>query len=252
MKFGGAAVSRPEAFGDIAKIILDRQKQYDRVICVVSAMGDTTDALIRLAYQVNDNPPKREVDMLVTVGERVSASLLAMALQGKGSQAISFTGSQAGIITCETHSGAKIVDVRPHRLLPHLAEQKVVVVAGFQGVSTKGEITTLGRGGSDTTAVALGCAFGAAKVEFYKDVPGIYRHNPKDDPHQEPLARLDYEEALRIVCATGSEVLHPRCVELARKNALRLHVLSFKSYSEERGGTWIFSDVRPPESAVFE
>ena len=170
MKFGGAAVATPQHFSKIADIILQRLKEYNRIAVVVSAMGDTTNQLISLATQVNDTPPRREYDMLVSVGERISISLLAMALAAKKHSAVSFTGSQSGIITCSNHSEARIVDVKPHRLLPVLDSGSVVIVAGFQGVSKQGEITTLGRGGSDTSAVALAIALGAIKVEFYKDV----------------------------------------------------------------------------------
>ncbi|MFN4174875.1 MAG: aspartate kinase, partial [Parachlamydiaceae bacterium] len=172
LKFGGASVAEPEHFSKIADIILYRKKEFNNIVVVVSAMGDTTNKLIDLAKKVNPNPPRREYDMLVSVGERISISLLAMALALKGQDAISFTGSQSGIITTEEHSEARIIDVKPNRLQPHLQAGKVVIVAGFQGVSKSGEITTLGRGGSDTTAVALAVALKAEKVEFYKDVIG--------------------------------------------------------------------------------
>lgn len=226
MKFGGAAVATPEHFSRIADIILQRKKEYQKVIVVVSAMGDTTDQLIRLAKQVNPDPPQREYDMLVTVGERISISLLAMALAAKNTEAISFTGSQSGIITSEKHTEARIVDVRPTRLLSHLERDKIVIVAGFQGVSRKGEITTLGRGGSDTTAVALGVALGAERVEFYKDVPGIFTDDPKNNPSATHLKALGYDDALEIV-SKGSGVLHPRSIRLASKNNLVLYVRTF-------------------------
>jgi len=179
-----------------------------------------------LAKQVNPDPPRREYDMLVSVGERISISLLAMALAAKNHQAISFTGSQSGIITCDKHSNARIVEVRPHRLIPILDSGSVVIVAGFQGVSRKGEITTLGRGGSDTSAVALGIALGASKVEFYKDVPGIFSEDPKVTPQAPFLPNLSYEEALAII-HQGAKVLQARSIELAQKNVMPLHVLSF-------------------------
>jgi aspartate kinase len=226
MKFGGAAVATPAHFSKIAHIILQRQKEYRRIAVVVSAMGDTTDQLISLAKQVNSDPPRREYDMLVSVGERISISLLAMALASKNHQAVSFTGSQSGIITCDKHSNARIVDVRPHRLIPVLDSGSVVIVAGFQGVSRKGEITTLGRGGSDTSAVALAIALGATKVEFYKDVPGIFTEDPKVTPHAPFLPVLSYAEALAII-HQGAKVLQARSIELAHKNAMPLHVLSF-------------------------
>ncbi len=232
MKFGGASVATPQHFSRIADIILQRQRAYQRIAVVVSAMGDTTDQLITLAKQVHDNPPRREYDMLVSVGERISISLLAMALAAKQHQAVSFTGSQSGIITCSNHSEARIVDVRPHRLLPVLDRGSVVIVAGFQGVSQRGEITTLGRGGSDTSAVALAVAIGAEKVEFYKDVPGIYPEDPKKAPHSQLIPQLSYEEALHII-SRGAQVLQARSVKLAWRNAMPLHVLSFEHFDAE-------------------
>jgi aspartate kinase len=249
MKFGGAAVSTPEQFKKIAEIIISRLQEFPRIAVVVSAMGDTTDQLIALAKKVNDNPSRRELDMLLSVGERVSISLLAMALALKNKEGISFTGSQSGIITSSNHADARIIDVKPFRLLSNLDAGRVVIVAGFQGVSREGEITTLGRGGSDTTAVALGIALKASKVEFYKDVSGIYKEDPKKNPLSPVFAKLSYDEALAIVC-NGAKVLHPRCIVLAAKNRLPLHVLSFhnpqKNFLE---GTWINAET--PSSEVL-
>lgn len=179
--------------------------------------------------------------MLVSVGERVSIALLAMALSLKGKEAVSFTGSQSGIITCANHTEAKIVDVRPYRLMPVLQKGQIAIVAGFQGVSVEGEITTLGRGGSDTTAVALAVALGAQKVEFYKDVQGIYSADPKKDSHARLLPTLDYAEA-REIASNGAKVLHPRCIELAEKNGVLLSVLSFQNPTE--GGSLVGSGAR--------
>lgn len=237
MKFGGASVATPERFSAIADLIVAKQKEYQRIVVVVSAMGNTTDELLNLARKVHPNPPRREQDMLVSVGERISISLLAMALDLKGKEAISFTGSQSGIITSTEHAEARIIEVRPHRLLKGLEEGKIVIVAGFQGVSQKGEITTLGRGGSDTTAVALGIALQAEKVEFYKDVPGIFEQDPKIHPQAIRYERLSYEQALEMT-RKGAKVLHHRCVELAAKNGLPLHVLSF---TDQAQGTLIGS-----------
>ncbi len=250
MKFGGASVASPEHFSKIADIIIARLKEDLRLIVVVSAMGKTTDQLIELAKQVHPNPPRREYDMLVSVGERISISLLAMALALKGCEAISFTGSQSGIITTDDHTEARIVDVRPHRLLPCLEAGKVVIVAGFQGVSRKGEITTLGRGGSDTSAVALAAAFHAS-VEFYKDVPGIFSEDPKLNSAAQVFRSLTYEEALEIA-NKGAKVLHPRSISLAARNLLPLHVRSFDLYQTEPG-TFIRSQdsSRTPEP-VYE
>jgi aspartate kinase len=225
MKFGGASVASSEQFALIADIILKKAADA-RIVVVVSAMGDTTDQLLALARRVHPQPPPREQDMLISVGERISIALLAMALQLKKREAISFTGSQSGIITTSEHSEARIIAVKPERLLRALDVGNVVIVAGFQGVSRNGEITTLGRGGSDTTAVALGVALHAARVEFYKDVQGIYSEDPKKNAEAVHFPHLSYLEALDIV-QKGRKVLHPRCIELAAKNDLLLHVVSF-------------------------
>jgi aspartate kinase len=226
MKFGGASVATPEQFSKISDIIISRLEDYKKIVVVISAMGNTTDQLLTLAKKVNENPPTRELDMLISVGERISISLLAMSLAAKGQEAISFTGSQSGIVTCGNHSEARIMAVKPTRLLPHLENGKIVIVAGFQGVSSGGEITTLGRGGSDTTAVALGVALRAEKVEFYKDVPGIFAEDPKINPLSTYFPSLSYEQALEIM-QKGAKVLHPRSILLALRNRLPLHVISF-------------------------
>lgn len=233
MKFGGASVATPEQFSGIADIIIDRMQEHPQVVVVVSAMGKTTDQLVELARQVNPEPPRREYDMLISVGERISISLLAMALAKKQYRACSFTGSQSGIITTEEHTEARILNVKPDRLRSCLADGKVVIVAGFQGVSRKGEITTLGRGGSDTSAVALAAAFGS-KVEFYKDVPGIFSADPKCHSEAFVHPKLTYQDALDIV-NRGAKVLHPRSIELAEKNGLTLHVRSFDEYKVTAG-----------------
>lgn len=239
MKFGGAAVATPDHFSRIANIIIDRAREYERIVTVVSAMGNTTDQLIALAKQVHPDPPRREYDMLVTVGERISIALLAMALAKKKYDAVSFTGSQSGIITCGQHTEARIIEVRPHRILPVLESGKVAIVAGFQGVSRGGEITTLGRGGSDTTAVALGVSLGADRVEFYKDVPGVFNEDPKKCSAACMFSRLTYDAALDIV-QRGAKILHPRSIQLARKNKLILHVRSFNEVDgTQQEGTMI-------------
>lgn len=249
MKFGGAAVATPQQFSCIAGIILQRLCEYQRIAVVVSAMGDTTDQLIHLAKQVNGNPPRREYDMLVSVGERISISLLAMALACRNHQAVSFTGSQSGIITCSNHSDARIIDVKPHRLLPVLSAGSVAIVAGFQGVSRNGEITTLGRGGSDTTAVALAIALGASKVEFFKDVPGMFSEDPKKNPLATLHPQLTYADALQII-HKGAKVLQSRCVDLASKNGIPLHIHSFQDFDGGKyPGTMIIhpSGYRSPQ-----
>lgn len=250
MKFGGASVATPEHFSKIADIIIAKRKDHKRVIIVVSAMGNTTNDLISLAKQVNPSPPQREFDMLVTVGERISIALLAMALAGKQAEAVSFTGSQSGIITCNHHTEARIIEVKPHRLLKALDAGKIAIVAGFQGVSQEGEITTLGRGGSDTTAVALGIALNAERVEFYKDVPGIFTEDPKKNPKAEHLETLSYDAALSIV-EKGAKVLHDRCIRLAAKNRLTLHVRSFLG---EEKHTMIRGEPRrvEPHVSIYE
>jgi aspartate kinase len=226
MKFGGAAVASIDQFAVIADMIIDRSKKYSNIVVTISAMGDTTDDLINLAKKVHSNPPRREYDMLVSAGERISMALLAMALEKKGLPAISFTGSQSGIITCENHSNAKILSVKPHRILDQLLTGKIVIVAGFQGVSLSGEITTLGRGGSDTTAVALAAALAAEKVEFFKDVDGIYDHDPKINPLAKLQRNLTYDQALEIT-KECPQVLQQRCIHLAKKNNILLSVLPF-------------------------
>lgn len=238
MKFGGAAVSSPDHFGAIANIIIERKVHYPRVVVVVSAMGDTTDELISLAQRVHPAPPRREMDMLVSVGERISIALLAMALDAKGCKAISFTGSQSGIMTTTDHADARIVDVRPQRVVRHLGEGTVVIAAGFQGMSSAGEITTLGRGGSDTTAVALGVALDATKVEFFKDVAGVFDADPKTCKSAKLLPHLSFDEALAIM-KNGAQVLQARCVFLAQSNNLPLHVLPFENHTRQDVGTWI-------------
>jgi aspartate kinase len=228
MKFGGASVATSESFHKIAKIIIERSLLHKKIVVVVSAMANSTDQLLELARQVHPNPPTREQDMLVSVGERISIALLAMALAKEGVEAVSFTGSQSGIITCENHSDARIVDIKPKRLIDALDKGQVAIVAGFQGVSRKGEITTLGRGGSDTSAVALAVALRAPKVEFYKDVPGIFDSDPKMNPQAKVLPKLNYTDALALAKA-GAKVLHARSIELAEKNGVELSVLSFQN-----------------------
>ena len=251
LKFGGASVESPQSFSQIAEIIIDRAKTYANIAVVVSAMGDTTDKLIALAKEVHPEPPQRECDMLITVGERISISLLAMALAKKGVSAVSFTGSQSGIITCSQHQEAKILDVRPRRLFSAFQEKKIAIVAGFQGVSLNGEITTLGRGGSDTSAVALGVSLRASHVEFFKDVPGIFNVDPKLDVQAKQYMQLSYKEAIEIA-RHGAKVMHQRGIHLAKKNALPLFVTTFK----EKGGglgTWIVDrNLESPPVPLYE
>jgi aspartate kinase len=252
MKFGGAAVATPEAIGQIAEIICQKRKDFSSVLVVTSAMGKTTDELIATARKVHPEPPHRELDMLLTVGERISMSLLAMALQRRGVPAASYTGSQAGIVTTEAHTDAQIIDVRPRRLEATLERGEVAVVAGFQGVSRTQEITTLGRGGSDTTAVALGLALRATHIEFYKDVAGIHEADPKLVPGSALLPELNFDEALAIV-TKGAKILHARALRLAARNGLPLHLLSFLDpLCMHTRGTWIRSALPRLSEPAYE
>lgn len=248
MKFGGGILEGSECFHRIADLIVKKKHEYDRIGVVVSAMRGVTNHLIALAQSVNPDPPSREYDMLVSVGERVSIALLAMALSARGIEAVSFTGSQSGVITTAEHRDAKIVDVRPYRLLPHLEAGRIVIVAGFQGVSESKEITTLGRGGSDTTAVALAIALGAEKVLFYKDVEGIFPMDPKVESGTKAYEQLTYDEAIAIVKRTGG-VLHVRAIEMAKRNGLPLQVAPF--WEDLREGTEIMGEKCPIEK-VYE
>ncbi|HPE85383.1 MAG TPA: hypothetical protein PLO43_04325 [Chlamydiales bacterium] len=234
LKFGGAALENLER---VADLVVENKAKCCQLVVVVSAMGDMTDHLLQLARDVHPNPPKREQDMLISVGERISMALLAMALDKRGVKALSLTGSQSGVMTCTAHGEAEIVEVRTKRVQRHLDEGYVVIVAGFQGVSLEGEITTLGRGGSDTTAVAVGAALGAEKVVFYKDVDGIYSSDPKEDVNAVCFEQLDYDDALPL-CEKGG-VVHPRAIRWAAKAQLPLHVSSF---SKQGVGTTIASN----------
>ncbi|NGX50682.1 MAG: Aspartate kinase [Chlamydiae bacterium] len=247
MKFGGAALESPSHFSNVAEIIAEKKLHYDHLVVVVSAMGGVTDELMGLAHQVAKEPAEREMDMLLSVGERISMSLLAMALSDLGVEAISLTGSQSGIITSSRHREAEILTVRPQRINHHLERGEIVIVAGFQGVSAEREITTLGRGGSDTSAVALAIALAAEKVEFYKDVEGIYSQDPKKNPRAALLEKLTFEEALKF-----QNPLHSRSILLASKNNLPLHILSFKrDLREHFPGSWIEGSATKKE-AVYE
>src|SRR5215831_18068387 len=214
-KYGGACLETPAKVRAVAKNLADLHAQGKRVVVVVSAMGKTTDQLIEMAYQVSPRPNRRELDMLLTTGERISMSLMSMALSDLGVPAISFTGSQAGVMTDDSHSSARILDVRPVRVREELDRGRVVVLAGFQGVNpvTK-EITTLGRGGSDTTAVAMAAALQAERCEIIKEVDGICSADPRIVADAKPLRRVDFA-SLSEMCFLGAKVLHFRSVELA-------------------------------------
>lgn len=250
LKFGGAALSKVSNIHFAAQIIKDKLFFFEKVIIVVSAMGKMTDRLLKLAHKISDNPPLREQDMLISVGERISMSLLAMALHKEGIESKSFTGSQSGIITTNDHLNAKIIDVRPFRLIESLENYRVVIVAGFQGVSQLKEITTLGRGGSDTTAVALAIALNSDSVEFYKDVDGIYDDDPKINPSAIINNNLGYEEALKIINRCEKKILHPRAVELAKKNKIDLKIVSYEN--PEVFGTIISGAKTKPKQLIYE
>ncbi len=241
-KYGGSSVSDAERIKHVAQRIVARRRAGDDVVVVVSAMGDTTDELIDLAEQVTPLPHPRELDMLLTAGERISMALLAMAIANLGHEARSYTGSQAGVITDSAHGKARIIDVTPGRIRTALDDGAVVIVAGFQGVSqdTK-EITTLGRGGSDTTAVALAAALGADVCEIYTDVDGVFSADPRIVPSARRLPSITYEEMLEMAAA-GAKVLHLRCVEYARRYDLPIHVRS--SFSS-REGTYVIAAGAP-------
>jgi aspartate kinase len=235
-KYGGSSVADAVSIKRVAQRIVATKKAGHDVVVVVSAMGDTTDELIDLANDISPLPMGRELDMLLTAGERISMALLAMAIGTLGQEARSFTGSQAGVITDSEHGRAKIIDVTPGRLQAAIAEGAVAIVAGFQGVSqTTKDITTLGRGGSDTTAAALAAALSADVCEIYSDVDGIFTADPRIVPNARQIPRISYEEALEMT-ANGAKILHLRCVEYARRNDIPIHVRS--SFSD-RPGTWV-------------
>ncbi len=235
-KYGGSSVADAAGIKRVAQRIATTRKGGADVVVVVSAMGDTTDELYDLARDVSPLPPGRELDMLLTAGERISMALLAMAIGNLGHQARSFTGSQAGVITDSSHGKAKIIDVTPGRIEQALAAGAIAIVAGFQGVSqVSKDITTLGRGGSDTTAVALAAALGAEVCEIYSDVDGVYTADPRIVPTAHRLATISTEEMLEMA-ACGAKILHLRCVEYARQHQLPIHVRS--SFSN-RPGTWV-------------
>ena len=213
-KYGGTSVADAEAIKNVARRIIARKNKGDRMVVVVSAMGDTTDDLIKLAHQVSEKPGERELDALLSTGELVASTLVAMAIRSMESEAISLSGAQAGIRTDANHSRARIVEIDPSRMQRELDEGKIVIVAGFQGITDGLDITTLGRGGSDTTAVALAASLKADACEKYTDVDGIYTADPRVVPEARPLRDLSYEEMLEIA-AYGSKVVHPRAVELA-------------------------------------
>jgi len=247
-KYGGTSVADPERMRNVARHIAATKAQDNQLVIVVSAMGKATDNLLDLARQVSSAPTGREMDMLLTTGERISMSLLCMALQDLGVDAMSFTGSQVGIITDTVHGRAKILEIKGDRVREALSEGKVAVVAGFQGVSTAKEITTLGRGGSDTTAVALAAALKADVCEIYTDVTGVFTADPRIVPQARKLKHLEFDEMLEMAGA-GSKVLALRSVEFARNHNVPIHVRS--SFTWEQG-TWVTGEVRKGEQNMEE
>jgi aspartate kinase len=235
-KYGGSSVADAEGIKRVARRIVTTRKGGNDVVVIVSAMGDTTDDLFDLAHGVTPAPPPRELDMLLTAGERISAALLAMAIESLGVHARSFTGSQAGVITTAQHGDARIIDITPSRISSALSEGDVAIIAGFQGVSqdTK-DVTTLGRGASDTTAVALAAALGADVCEIYTDVDGVFTADPRIVATARRISSISSEEMLEMA-ASGAKVLHLRCVEYARRFGVKVHVRS--SFSQ-REGTWV-------------
>jgi aspartate kinase len=235
MKFGGSSVADPEKIKNVAQRLVDARERGIRVVATVSAMGDTTDGLLALAHEVSPDPYPRELDMLLSTGERIACALVAMAVHDFGYEAVSYTGSQAGIITDPVHTKAKIREITPVRVLEALDQGRIVLVAGYQGFSRDTmDVTTLGRGGTDATAVALAAALGAS-CEIYSDVPGIFTADPRIVPEARKLDRVSYEEMLEMA-ASGAKVLMLRAVELARGQGVRVHARS--TFSNEPG-TWI-------------
>ncbi len=237
-KYGGTSVGSPERINHVADRVAHAREEGNEVVVVVSAMGETTDELLEMASQLTPTPEPRELDMLLTSGERIAMSLLAIAVNARGCRAASYTGSQAGIITDTQHGKAKIVEIRPARIRESLEAGNVVILAGFQGLSTEYDITTLGRGGSDTTAVAMAAALGSGVCEIYTDVDGVFTADPRIEPGARRIDRISYEEMLELA-AGGARVLQLRCVEYARKHGVRLHV---RNAAGDHPGTWVVEE----------
>lgn len=248
-KYGGSSVADADSIKRVARRIARARADGHDIIIVISAMGDTTDELMDLALQVSPQPKSRELDMLLTTGERQSAALLAMALSDLGVEAVSYTGSQAGIITTATHGNARIIDITPGRIVRSLDEGAVVIVAGFQGVAqTTKDVTTLGRGASDTTAVALAASLGADYCEIYSDVDGVYTADPRIVNGARHIPEICHEEMLEMA-ACGAKILHLRCVEYARREHVPVHV---RSSFTDKPGTWVLPHDQLKGSAMEE
>jgi aspartate kinase len=234
-KYGGTSVGDTDRISSVADRIVRAREQGQAVVAVVSAMGETTDDLLEKASDITPLPEPRELDMLLTAGERIAMSLLAIAVNARGCKAASYTGSQAGIITDTQHGKARIVEIRPRRIKESLDAGNVVILAGFQGLSTDYDITTLGRGGSDTTAVAMAAALGADVCEIYTDVDGVFTADPRTHPEARKIDHISYEEMLELAAA-GARVLQLRCVEYARRHGVKIHV---RNSLGDQPGTWV-------------
>ena len=244
-KYGGTSVGDTDRISSVADRIVRAREQGQDVVAVVSAMGETTDDLLEKASDITPLPEPRELDMLLTAGERIAMSLLAIAVNARGCKAASYTGSQAGIITDTQHGKARIVEIRPQRIKESLDAGNVVILAGFQGLSTDYDITTLGRGGSDTTAVAMAAALGADVCEIYTDVDGVFTADPRTHPEARKIDHISYEEMLELAAA-GARVLQLRCVEYARRHGVKIHV---RNSLGDQPGTWVDEDEDAHEGA---
>ncbi|MDM5188066.1 aspartate kinase [Bacillus sp. DX4.1] len=247
-KFGGTSVGSIQRIQHVADLIIEEYERGHGVVTVVSAMGKSTDELVALATAITENPSKREMDMLLTTGEQVTISLLTMALQAKGYAAISLTGWQAGITTESVHGSARITDINPERIQSHLQEGTIVIIAGFQGLSEEKEITTLGRGGSDTTAVALAAALKAKKCDIYTDVTGVYTTDPRVVKDAFKLDEISYDEMLELA-NLGAGVLHPRAVEFAKNHNV---ILEVRSSMEQENGTIVRGECNMEQQSIVK
>lgn len=246
-KYGGSSVANPDRIKNVARRVARYKKSGHSLVVVVSALGDTTDELLELSGQITADPSKRELDMLMSTGEQISVALLAMALHELGADAISFTGAQVGILTDSSHTRARILDISTRRLREELGRKKIVIVAGFQGMNPKQEITTLGRGGSDLTAVALAKALEADACEIYTDVDGIYTTDPRLVKDAKKISKISYEEMLELA-SSGAQVMQSRSIEVAHKYNIPLHVRSSFSTNE---GTWIVKEDKSMEDVLI-
>lgn len=246
-KFGGSSVANVERIQNVARRIVNYKKKGSNIVAVVSAMGDTTDEIIDLAYKITDTPPEREMDMLLSTGEQISVALLSMAINKLGEEAISFTGGQVGIFTDKNFTKARITKINADRIREQLKGGKIVIVAGFQGITPDQDITTLGRGGSDLTAVALATALKADECEIYTDVEGIYSADPRIVPSTKKLKEITFDEMLEMA-SLGAQVLQPRSIEIAKKFNIPLHV---RSSFNENTGTLILKEVTRMEDALI-